>query len=340
MLIYKTVENGWYKKVKILGITTYKRDLINFRNKPYCEHKYLKALFKVVENKNEKHYYLFGIELFKYIKPVTYDMINDIINEKCHLITDKLDNIYYDMHVLNQISVLHKDYLQYKRCYEGRDIVLVATGPTSQYYKKLIQNAVHIGINSAIKYDWIDFDYIFVNDNSINNPELNYEIDRYKPKTCKKFYAIPSQRRLNINRNKYKMAIDKISQDHFYLANAMPYLLEDRFCERWGINLECEPFGDFGGSVFSALQFACYTHPKKIYIVGCDMGRSYSGLTQKEEDYSPQLHFWALFKDFVTRVYPDIEIITINPVGLKGVFSETYTKEYMDSIDNKDRELI
>lgn len=35
---------------------------------------------------------------------------------------------------------------------------------------------------------------------------------------------------------------------------------------------------------------------------------------------------WQEIKQFSDRYYPDIEIISINPVGLKGLFKEEYKK--------------
>ena len=33
-----------------------------------------------------------------------------------------------------------------------------------------------------------------------------------------------------------------------------------------------------------------------------------------------------MLKDFVDDYYPDIKIISVNPVGLKGLFEDMYTK--------------
>ena len=51
-------------------------------------------------------------------------------------------------------------------------------------------------------------------------------------------------------------------------SGAYAFLFEDIFQNKWAVDLETEPFGDFGGSVFTALQFLLYTNPKRIYLVG------------------------------------------------------------------------
>ena len=84
--------------------------------------------------------------------------------------------------------------------------------------------------------------------------------------------------------------------------------------------------------VFSALHFALYTYPSKIYLVGCDISSEgyYDGTVDKstlintakanelKEDYK-------LMKEFAGLHYPETEIISVNPVGLKGIFKEIYT---------------
>ena len=36
---------------------------------------------------------------------------------------------------------------------------------------------------------------------------------------------------------------------------------------------------------------------------------------------------WKKLAEFAEANYPDIEIVSINPVGLKGVFQDQYTEE-------------
>ncbi|HIS88642.1 TPA: hypothetical protein IAA87_04365, partial [Candidatus Avigastranaerophilus faecigallinarum] len=98
----------------------------------------------------------------------------------------------------------------------------------------------------------------------------------------------------------------------------------------WANDLTIEPIGDFQGTIFSALQFICYTNPQKLYIVACDCTSSVNKEIQVlNANLSYQLKYWQSFKNFVSEVYPDLEIISINPVGLKGMFKDVYTKEYL-----------
>lgn len=333
MLLFQYIENDKFKKMKILGLTVFRQGWCDIDDKVFVEKKYLKGLFKIIENKNEKHFYLCGIPIGKYYRPVTHDMIARIVNSKMEKVESRLsrkvNDVYWDMYVLAQVPVLHKCFEQYKRCHEGRDIVIVATGPSAEYYKDLIPNAIHIGVNAAIRYDWINFKYVFANDGFLSNPDLNVEINNYKKDTCQKFYGMHSPRILGIIQ-KNGINVDRIAQTHLYDANAHRYLLQDARTRKWAINIECEPFGDIGSTAFSALQFACYTHPKRIYLVGCDASCSFSATGVDKQDYTRLINMWHDFANFVKSIYPDTEVISINPVGLKGLFNDIFTDNYQE----------
>ena len=40
---------------------------------------------------------------------------------------------------------------------------------------------------------------------------------------------------------------------------------------------------------------------------------------------------WDSFKQMVCRMYPNTPIISVNPVGLKGMFKDVYTQSYVDA---------
>ena len=44
---------------------------------------------------------------------------------------------------------------------------------------------------------------------------------------------------------------------------------------------------------------------------------------------------YARLKTFADQYYPDTEIISINPVGLKGLFKDIYTEEYKNSLEEE-----
>lgn len=262
--------------------------------------------------------------------------LDHLYNEMNVKILNRLDDIYYNMQVLTQVPVVHKYISQFKGINEGKDVVCIAPGPTIKYYKP-IKDVVHVGINGVFR-NFTNLDYLFLMDYFVTDSKLNEEIDSFKPDTCKKFYSILPQRRIQfLNRNFY--FTDRIPESNFIKANAYPLLMEDVWHGKLAINLESEPVGDWGGSVFSALQFIMYTHPKRIYLVGndCSKGRSYETYKEGEDvpDYTNRIEYMRSFKDWADRIYPDVEIISINPVGLKGIFKDEYTEEYLKEINNE-----
>ena len=90
-----------------------------------------------------------------------------------------------------------------------------------------------------------------------------------------------------------------------------------------------------------ALHFALYTNPKAIYLVGCDCNLTgyFDGTAQKTA--SNNIDFWMIgykkMKEFAAHFYPETEIISINPVGLKGLFRDVYTENYLDDHPEIDR---
>ena len=94
---------------------------------------------------------------------------------------------------------------------------------------------------------------------------------------------------------------------------------------------------DFCSVIFPALHFALFTYPKEIYLVGCDTSRTghfYDPKKQQDDMAIQSMKVgYARMKMFAKRFYPDTEIISINPVGLKGLFSEVYTDDYLTSLN-------
>ena len=95
------------------------------------------------------------------------------------------------------------------------------------------------------------------------------------------------------------------------------------------------PLPDFTSVVFSAVGYALWTTPKKIYIVGadCSEGHASSLKINYSSNLSRLIEYWKELKNFASWYYPDIEIISVNPVGLKGLFKDVYTENYINSSD-------
>lgn len=219
------------------------------------------------------------------------------------------DEIYIQTRLANLVCSTHsKLFPQYRNKYVDRDIVVFATGPSAKNYKP-IENAIHIGVNHCIAFDKISFDYLFIMDHSNNNVKFMDDIDNYRRNECVKFYGImPYGETANI------------PQNHVLAANAQQFYVTK---ERFNVDITCTELPDFGSITFSALSFALWTQPKRIYIVGCDCSSGYFDNKSEKKGIHPS-YGWRDFKRFVDIHYPKVEIISVNPVGLKGMFNDLY----------------
>ena len=93
---------------------------------------------------------------------------------------------------------------------------------------------------------------------------------------------------------------------------------------------------DFGSVAFAALHFSLFTYPKRIYLVGCDTSQAGHFYDKPQSRSSLDVRNvkigYARMKMFARLYYPDTEIISVNPVGLKGLFRDVYTDSYKASL--------
>lgn len=255
------------------------------------------------------------------------DKLNIQLNEQKSM-NIKLNGKISNLKCIIEAQKLHeKTFGPYKNAFEGKDVVMVCTGPTANKYK-MIPNAIHIGINGAIYLKNVSLDYLFVQDFTIhqkNNTTLNADANAYIGNNCKKFYGIIPDDRLSVTHN----YVERIPLNYCNDTNVSQYLLEDIPFHNIAYDLSREPLGEFSGTPFSVLQFIFYTNPKRLYLVGWDCSAGYA--YGKKNAINPANYQIDILKKyflpFIQVHYPNIEIISINPIGLKGVFKDEYTKE-------------
>ena len=102
------------------------------------------------------------------------------------------------------------------------------------------------------------------------------------------------------------------------------------------------PVEGSGTIVHCALIFSLFAYAKEIYLVGCDTSRRehfYDKVDQGNQVANNDLSMhiikvvYAQIKMFAKHYYPDTEIFSINPIGLKGLFSDVYTEDYLASLN-------
>ncbi len=305
-IIERTTKNNNTKK-RFLGIPYCTRRHIN----GYLYKEFLGKAYRIKQDQYYEKHYIFGIQVLCKKNRKKYDDINNFL--------------YFNEIAQNIHPIIFKNS---KNKNLGRDVILFACGPSARYYE-IIDNAVHVSINRAMLNTNIRFDTLFMHDEEFVIENLhtlkNYDAEKYcayhiNKKNAKNFNTSTKDllyigaKRLLISDPQYKGADENIPD--IINPDISKGLLYDRG----------------GGTVFSALQYILYTHPKRIYLVGCDCTDSgyFYDRQRKNILLSKTEHLWHEAAYAIKILYPDIEVISINPVGLKGLFHDVYTTDYLN----------
>ena len=299
---------------KYVKYTDFRKDIKNIYQKfQLKEYGYFIDKFgcflRIKKSNYGKEIRLFGIKIYdkkdynlsvqiKHLLDLNYELKKQIDEQ-----SKKLNN----MKSLIIASTLHQEtFAKYKNAFSGRDVVLVATGPSAKKYKP-IEGAIHVGVNGAVYLDNIHLDFVFVQDNTINqkgNETLTKDVLSYSRNSCKKFIGIADQitRDKNINSDKKLLPIPLNAQTY---NNVKQYALcGNGFTNDMPYDISYEPITNLAGTAFSAMQFILYTNPQRVYLVGCDCSKGYAYDINKENyiDLSPQINSCINIKKY-SEVY-------------------------------------
>lgn len=303
--VYKRINLDYVTKKYLFGIRFYKKE----NSFPY--------IFECINREIEHHVTHLNHHI-NHLEIKIEEKINSFVNQ----ITQEFFKLTHEMS--NEISEslvachLHKQvFPKYKNINEGRDVVIIATGPTLKDFKP-IEDAIYIGVNRAFEYDKIMFDYLFLQDYSGATKTYINDFLSYHIESTKKFIGF-----IDFSAFGYSVMPD-------YFSN---FQNVERYCtyhpmikQQFNHDISCHPLGEHCSIVFPAIQFALWTHPKRIFIVGCDTNtKGYFNTDSENVLYLDEiLAGWKKLKQFAEVYYPDIEIISVNPIGLKGMFKDEY----------------
>lgn len=286
---------------------------------------YFGGLLKTKRLGGWKHIYLFGK---KFLQCPIFGL---------EAIRVKVEDGFKQLSINNQRLVTasvtnQKAFAQYRGAFRGKSVVLVAAGPTVNKFEP-IKEAIYVGCNRAFKLDKIHFDFLF----SIDKAGIDQFYDEFFAYDCIKFigdqnlgehYQI-SENKIPINEKTYR-----------YITNAGTTIPTD-----YPLDISTSPLHNPPTVSLQALQFILYTQPSKVYIVGVDctvgtkghfVGKNADN-TKRKEDVSfmdrVNIDEFKKFKQFAKTYYPDTEIISVNPVGLKGLFKDIYTDDNGKYVD-------
>lgn len=328
---------------KYLRQTPWKKDYYSIILKRYLS-KILQLFYSKKEYNNKSKIKIFGIpvykkqvsgfEIKKYLFGIKYSNTQDIpgmLKEAFRKQEEKINNLKDNIQVYSNMIAIQtnsslciynqhqKVFPKYKNINQGKDVVLIATGPSLNNFIPL-NNAIYIGVNKAFQYDKIKFDYLFIQDYSGQTKNYIDKFVNYNQSYTKKFIGF-----LNKNLEPNCIIPDKYS---LYPNVERYYNIHPTLKSNFTYDIATEPLGDAYSVVFPAMQFILWTNPKRIYLVGCDCntnGQFYGNTNNLA--VNDVIDGWKKMKNFAKIYYPDTEIISINPVGLKGIFKDIYQDE-------------
>lgn len=290
----------------------------------------MKTLFEKIITDESIEYKILSYTVYKRI--VSSKKLDEI-SSKLNLLDKKIHalNMELDSALLNiKVPFLHeKTFGPYRNCFSGKNVVLVASGPTSRFHKP-IKNAIYVGVNNACLLENVKLDFLFCQDFYMDEEKRN-AIVNYRKGECKKFFGIISPKRIQAClRQKGTAHVRRIPHKYIVEADASEYYINELGSPNtFSTHLECDPVPGASGVAFAALQFILHTHPSKIYLVGCDCSSGFFYKSNVTFDNSPMIREWKECKKFMDEMYPDIKVISLNPVGLKGLFQDEFTTEYL-----------
>lgn len=213
---------------------------------------------------------------------------------------------------------------EYRNKFWGKKVVICGCGPTLKDYKP-IPDAVHISLNRAFLSADIPFDYLFAHDAGGGKKAIKVSTGFDKIRGTAfigKFAKVSGG--LSFSEN-ISIFGDKVSR-YFIDTNSIAQPIYQDICSN--------PLTDFWSIFSAALQFAFFTGPSELYLAGCDVsmgGHFYQYTAADSSAYwlnTPVVKVgYARFKLFGEQYYPHTKVISINPVGLKGLFEDVYTEE-------------
>ena len=247
-------------------------------------------------------------------------------------IQDRIKEITYN----NSISLAaarcnELTFLKLKNCNANKEVVLCGAGPTLSEYRP-IENAVHVALNRALLFNKVKYDWFIADDWD----GIDFMQDTIIKYDCKKMLGttgIYLYEKIQIPESFYRLSkAEKYYTDIFITKNGF----ESKFI----CDIDKMPIGGMPNIALQAMQILLFSNPERIFLVGCDASNAGHFVTpdnlnqQRINVHNDDIKVcvssdlvikkWLELKKFINIYYPDIEVVSINPVGLKGIFKDVY----------------
>ena len=256
-----------------------------------------------------------------------------------------LQNIYITDILKKMITTykLHQStFEKYKGLHKNCDIAILGAGPSLNFFNPCClpapEKTKFIGLNRACLFNKVRFDYLFAIDilgiDCCKNEFFSYP-DAVKfigDQDLGKTHQIPETWIRGNNCYRYKTTTNMLGTNLFT------------------VDIDSQPLVNSVSVSIQAMQFALFTSPRRIFLVGIDTTPS-GHFVGKDEDITARgdnifqvSHIaetdWNKMKNFIDIYYPDIEIVSINPNRLRGLFKDIDTHKITtnDIIRERERE--
>lgn len=208
-------------------------------------------------------------------------------------------------------------FKRFKNKHKGETAVLFGSGPTANEYKPIEGIDINVGCN-------------FIGDLPLfNQRQPSYEmLDYYffgdRGRSMNKFFKVKEQKfgASEVNGQPHPL---HYSDEEVVSLGALPMSVNNN---NPTFSLDISENPTHGQSViFHALNFLFWVGVSKIYIVGCDCSQRqcFDGreiINSGNGTYDAYKAGWINAKNFIEKNNLDTKIISVNPIGLKGMFEE------------------
>ncbi len=266
--------------------------------------------------------------------------------------TGALDFLQKDIEVYRHNAVFLDSI---KDVIKGRNVVVYGSGPTLNYFDpKMIttEDTQQMGVNSQIINEKLKLDFFFAGD-YIPLRKNKITPDTLKEK-MKEGVRICLTRKYGIKPNNGKFPgryipnsfVDELTDcaNILYYTNSFKECMERKYTH---LLFSSHSIGQI------PLQISLLCGASKIYLVGYDQGGSFyadgrlrisyednndanadiegDSRTKKFVSDDKAIKAFTLIKEMKKQLNLKSEIISVNPVNMKGIFTDVYTNEYAKS---------
>ena len=263
-----------------------------------------------------------GFQKFQFVTP---ELLSSLEKSEGQIAEAHAREFFEYLCMANELHDIHKAaFSEFRECNWGKTVAVVGTGPSLSYYTQL-QGVSHIGVNASFLKKDLSLDYYF--------------ITHYISEWCERLKEYSFVKFFDMNRQKDQFPEYIINENNgrrFFSMSHIP-------SKQLHTNIECYPLMGYLSIIFRAIHFALYTHPQKLLLIGCDCSADghFDGVPLPDTVHLQIPHWvegYKTIKEFAAIHYPDTEIISVNPVGLKGMFRDAYTQSYLDAHPEIDRD--